>query len=395
MDAELAYGLVKKVRALDFAPGTDFSYSNTNYLLLARVAERVGGKPLDTLLQAEAFGPAGMTATRYAPDLSAPIPGRATGYTPRPGGGFQAGPAAGSDGGARGVQSNVRDLLAWAAAVDGGRLNAAVQRRMTTPRPLAGDTEPMRYGAGLDVERLNGRWAVRHAGSDWRGYTGELLRLPERRLGVAVLCNRLDARADELAELTAAAWLGEVVESRPARALSAAQRAAAGRYVTDDGRTLELRVEGERATARPLAAAPLIPIDDRSFGFGLASRGARLTVENGSEPALLMAPPVGRPLRYRRYQPAAPGPEALTEYAGRYLNREFDALLPFTVKDGALVVTDTDGAARVLSPTLRDGFVLGGNTGFRFERDARGRVTRLVVAQARARRLVFERISED
>lgn len=391
MTTDLAYGLVRRIPAPDFEPGSDWSYSNTNYLLLARVVEAVSGRTLSDFLEAEVFEPAAMALTRFAPDLGAPLPGRAQGYTPTSADGFREGPVGGSDGGSRGLQSNVADLLAWADALDSGRLGAAVRQRMMAPRQL-NSGEVMRYGAGLDIDRLNGRLAVRHSGSDWRGYTSEVLRLPAERLAVAVLCNRSDAAADLLAERTVAAWLGEPFEDQAPRPLSDSQRGAAGRYIAPDGRAFELRIEGGAATARPLTAGALTPVDDVAFGFGLASRGARLVIDSGRNGVVWVYPPVGRPLEYRRYQPVAPDAEALAAYRGRYLSSAFDAVLPIDVTNGSLVATDLNGAPRVLAPTIEDSFVLGGNTGFTFERDASGRVVRLIISQARARRLVFDRL---
>lgn len=64
---------------LEFAPGTQMSYSNSGYFLLGAIAERVTGKSYEQLMQERIFGPLGMTNSGY--DRPAPVlPKRACGY---------------------------------------------------------------------------------------------------------------------------------------------------------------------------------------------------------------------------------------------------------------------------------------------------------------------------
>ncbi|MFE4520449.1 serine hydrolase domain-containing protein [Kitasatospora sp. NPDC056783] len=64
----------------DFAPGSRFEYSNTNYILLGQVVEKVGGQTLGDYLKAQVFGPAGLTGTTFPTDATFPDP-HAHGYT--------------------------------------------------------------------------------------------------------------------------------------------------------------------------------------------------------------------------------------------------------------------------------------------------------------------------
>lgn len=64
---------------LEFAPGTQMSYSNSGYFLLGAIAERVTGKSYEQLLRERIFGPLGMANSGY--DRPAPVlPKRASGY---------------------------------------------------------------------------------------------------------------------------------------------------------------------------------------------------------------------------------------------------------------------------------------------------------------------------
>ena len=66
---------------LEFEPGSAWKYSNSGYVLLSRIVEKVGGSDIDTFFKSKFFEPLGMTSTGF--DVSATIlPKRAAGYSP-------------------------------------------------------------------------------------------------------------------------------------------------------------------------------------------------------------------------------------------------------------------------------------------------------------------------
>ena len=65
---------------LNFAPGSRFLYSNTNFLLLGLIIERLAGKKLGDFLAERIFQPLGMSHTLLAAEIDTVIPGLAPGY---------------------------------------------------------------------------------------------------------------------------------------------------------------------------------------------------------------------------------------------------------------------------------------------------------------------------
>ena len=65
---------------LNFAPGSRFLYSNTNFLLLGLIIEKLDGKKLGDVLAERIFKPLGMTDTMLAAEIDTVIPNLATGY---------------------------------------------------------------------------------------------------------------------------------------------------------------------------------------------------------------------------------------------------------------------------------------------------------------------------
>jgi CubicO group peptidase (beta-lactamase class C family) len=99
---------------LIFAPGTDRQYSNSGYIVLARIIETVSGRPYGTVLSEEFFQPLGMHATRHDVDAAAGdvAQGYVQGHEPTP---VVEGPADHPSilVGSGSVVSTVNDLFVW------------------------------------------------------------------------------------------------------------------------------------------------------------------------------------------------------------------------------------------------------------------------------------------
>ncbi len=161
-----------------FAPGSRFSYSNSNYFLLGLVIEKVTGRPYEEALRAVVLGPAGMTRTTL---IGPRDDDEARGHTPTPDGHRAlAAPVDPSFSfAAAGLRSTARDLFAFDRALDGTLLRGATRARMLTPG--AGG-----YALGWDVRSEAGRAVFSHEGGI-DGYSAYFARVPERKLAVAVL----------------------------------------------------------------------------------------------------------------------------------------------------------------------------------------------------------------
>jgi CubicO group peptidase (beta-lactamase class C family) len=160
---------------LQFTPGEKWAYTQTNYALLARIVERLTGKPLEALLQERLFAPLQMRETFFA---SAARP-CATNYSAAPGSGVSVRhldfpPFVHAAGG---LCSSVGDLVRWNLALDAGKvlspelaraLWTATRLRNGSPARLDGRT--IGYGLGWVVDDTPGRRSVGHSGGNSTAY---------------------------------------------------------------------------------------------------------------------------------------------------------------------------------------------------------------------------------
>lgn len=210
--------------SLDFAPGSDFHYSNTGYDLLGDVVEVVTGVSVEEHFRRTLFEPLGLERTSFCP-WTRVVPDRARGYEPDSAGSHlenawrQSQALLFTSGG---ICSTARDLLRWNASLHSGRvLHPWAYQAMTTPRGGAST-----YGFGLFVDDVVGHRRLRHNGYT-PGFSAQLEHLPDDQLTVVVLANS-PAAVVSLAEAIERRVLGlpaRVVAVRPSgwivRALAA------------------------------------------------------------------------------------------------------------------------------------------------------------------------------
>jgi CubicO group peptidase (beta-lactamase class C family) len=170
-------------KPLDFPPGTDFKYSNSGYILLGSLIEKITGLPYRQFVQDNIFTPLGMKDSGYDSNQEI-IERHAEGYTPGPGGPIVAGyvdmtiPFA-----AGGLYSTTGDLLRWEEGLYGGKLlSAASLARMTTPfkRDYA-------FGLAVDPD-MNSNNVIWHGGAI-EGFNVYVVYVPVEKLAVIVLAN--------------------------------------------------------------------------------------------------------------------------------------------------------------------------------------------------------------
>jgi len=189
---------------LEFEPGTQWSYSNTGYLILGILTSKLAGKHWSEFQSERIFKPLGMTTTRMISEQDI-IPNRAAGYELDDDGQVKnqewVSPTVNTTGDGA-LYFTVKDLAAWDAALDAGKfLSPEHFREWWSPVALAnGTTYPYGFGWSLDDQR--GYRVIEHGGS-WQGFRTAIRRYPEQKLSVVVLAN-LDAAEPELMAKTIA-----------------------------------------------------------------------------------------------------------------------------------------------------------------------------------------------
>lgn len=180
-------------RPMDFVPGTGWFYSNTGYYLLSMIVERVAGTPLNQVLRARIFDPAGMPNSRLA-DPEAIIAQRAAGYWVNQNGELinRRPTETSSTLGAGGILSTLQDLVAWDEVLYGEQiLSDEAKQAMWEPTPQP-DGTAVEYGFGWVVSDYDGMRRVGHSGQV-AGFSAQFQRFIDEELTVIMFINRYEA----------------------------------------------------------------------------------------------------------------------------------------------------------------------------------------------------------
>lgn len=237
---------------LEFTPGSKWSYSNSGYILLTAIIEKVSGQNWSDYAREHLFKPAGMTSSSAA-IAGGPLQNEAVGYAEGEQGWEPAYPISLSWPRAAGcIRSTVRDLWAWNRTVYAGKLVGTAMLTSAHRPFLLSDGTATDYGYGWFLQQVQGSPTIEHNGGI-DGFTSSSLYLPQEDLYVAVLVNRQTSDASDLAPILAGIALGkpyggQVLPLDPeiAQDYTGVYVNAEGveRYITADGNGLHAQRQG-------------------------------------------------------------------------------------------------------------------------------------------------------
>jgi CubicO group peptidase (beta-lactamase class C family) len=238
--------------APDFAPGEQWRYNNSGYVLVGAVIEAASGQPWHEYLREAVFEPLGMDDTGYGADPDV-VERQVKGYSLKDGAAAPAAKLSMTQPHAAGaLVSTVDDLARFSRALHEGRvLEPATYARMITPVGRAQDAS---YGYGIQVSAVRGAPALQHDGGI-HGFTAQLTYVQGPDLTVAVLHNSDSPSPAQspsgLARRLAAAALGDPYPAMTPVAVDAAVlKQYEGVYRVDDTATRTLRVVDGTLTVR-------------------------------------------------------------------------------------------------------------------------------------------------
>ena len=275
-------------KPLDFQPGEKFSYSNSGYVVLGYLIEKITGESYAKFVEDNIFKPLGMKDSGYDSN-SAIIPDRAQGYTRGPNGLENAGYinmtvpfSAGA------LYSTTDDLLRWEQGLFGGKvLSPESLKQMTTP--FKGD-----YAFGLVVRTVNGHRVINHGGGI-EGFNTMLAYYPDDKVTIAVLANLNGGAPNEIAQYLGALAQGEKVVLPSERKEVHIDPKIFDRYVGDYALApkfiIKVSREGDRfiTQATGQGQVEIFPEDDHEFFAKVVNAQITfVTDKNGKATALIL-----------------------------------------------------------------------------------------------------------
>lgn len=388
--------LFARANGLSFAPGSQYLYSNSGFLLLGRLVQRVSGRPLGAFLTERIFTPLGMTHTIFPTD-SAAAAGRTMAYLPfREAGWSPVLPPVDAHGDA-GVYTTPEDLARWDRNFYDGRVGGRRVLAILHDTLRMNDGSLSTYSFGLHREPYRGLTREYHGGQEY-GYRHQWWRFPDQRLSVLTMCNTRTAEPDGLTERVADLFLAPAYAAAghplaPEPAIDSASAASyLGFYVSKEAnqyRNVAWR-DGKLKMRIVVTYYDLSPLGDGRFSV----RGQPITVTfhpatGGAMRLEERYAASTRPVAYER--PAATTPQPpLTDYTGTYRSAELSTRWIFRAAlGGRLRITmprDSAELRRAGQDVFSDGYLL-----VVFNRNGEGRITGFAASAPRTLGVQFTR----
>jgi CubicO group peptidase (beta-lactamase class C family) len=403
------YKIIARQKQLNFNPGDEYLYSNSGYLLLARIVQKVSGKSLRAFAEENVFKPLGMVNTRFQDDKSEVIRNRATGYSPRAGGGFAIESTTSDAVGAGDLLTTIDDLILWDRFFDQNNLPGGQDLiRDALTRGTLNNGEKIDYGFGLDIETYRGLNEFGHGGAN-TGFTADMVRFPDQHFTVFCLCNLSSVQSTRLTRQVADIYLaGEFKEQSianglPPKIVQVSEQelaAVAGSYfnfANNNFRRLYVK-NGKLIYSRGGSESELAPLGNNRFtmlgvpdqieiSFKSPRPGAPLQMFTSANGKVFIVHDAVKAATYT--------PPQLQEFSGTFYSEEIEATYTITLKDDKLVLRrkNVDGETPLVGQ-FADAFSAAGTGGIRFTRDDHNRVNGFLLTTGRVRNLRFVRTQQ-
>jgi CubicO group peptidase (beta-lactamase class C family) len=394
-------------REPNFEPGTEYSYSNSGYFLLAQIVKKASGKSLGEFANENIFKPLGMSSTRFYDDNTEVIKNRAVGYSQVPTGGFSVERTVFNHVGNGGLFTTIDDLAIWDRNFYENKLSGGQELidRLLTQGSL-NNGEKLNYVFGLDVEEYRGAKLFGHGGA-YNGFNADMIRFPDQRFSVICLCNLSNVESGRLTRQVADIYLADVFTKResagataspaikmvPEKELHAVEgsyfRAAASnlrRIYVKDGKLIYSRGSSESELA-PLGSNRfiLLGVPDRvEISFIAPRPGGPLQMRTSVSGV--------KPIVHERVEPVSYTPEQLSRFAGTYYSEEIDATYTISLQAEKLILRRKNVDDAPLQLLFADTFASVGSGTLTFTRNDQKQVSGFLVNTGRVRKLRFNKI---
>ncbi|HVQ37540.1 MAG TPA: serine hydrolase domain-containing protein, partial [Pyrinomonadaceae bacterium] len=395
INQDLALDIISHQRALDFTPGSEYSYSNSGYNLAAIIVERVSKQKFPAFVEERLFKPLGMKNSSWRDDYQRIVPGRAQAYSRQGTGPWRLNMPFMNVYGNGGMLTTVGDWMKWNAMLDSKSLGAPLVEALET-RGVLNDGRKIAYALGLTVDMYKGLKDVSHGGAT-AGYQTFLARYPDQKVSVGVMCNGTSPGAGGIAAGITDEIFGPFPEpsrTEPVRVSEDELKKFVGIWRNEKTHA-PARFVIENGVSR-WGGARLVPMGGGQFVAG----GNRLKFtfdQNGNpkrDPQVVSAETVDADGEVRRFFPEKewkPTPADLAAFKGDWFSEEAGASISLVGDGDKTFLKQRPATSLPMQPLYKDHFEVQGFVVW-FTRDKKGKFIGMHVGTSRMRDMPFVRM---
>eukprot|EP01080_Neovahlkampfia_damariscottae_P001405 gene1405-12025_t len=215
-----AFELIVNQQTLAFRTGTKWDYSNSGYVLMEYIIERVSKLPFNQFVKKNVLDPLNMKDTILSNNMNQIVPKGSYGYTVNPDGSLSYAPlVSNAILGAGGIQMTHADFLKYDRNFYDNKLSGGARLidLITTVGQFANGTKH-NYAFGLGIHKVNGIDIIEHNGA-FPGYYTYFIRFPQYKLTTLMTSNIYDpavySKAAQAAQIYLTGFAKKNIELKP------------------------------------------------------------------------------------------------------------------------------------------------------------------------------------
>jgi CubicO group peptidase (beta-lactamase class C family) len=385
---EDALEIIVRQKHLNYKPGEEYLYSNSNYNVLSIIIQRVSGLTLAAFTKKYIFEPAGMTHTQWRDDPNRIVPNRAIAYS-RTDNRFETDMPNEYVYGHGGLLTTTEDLLKWCNFYQQGRLGnpSLLPEQLRLEFLNNGELNP--YAAGLFIKKVDGWNSISHDGAT-AGYRAYLETFPDLSLSFAILSNSSQFNMNNVATGVRKIFVPDKREQSIKNVghinlVEVDVRGFTGLYLNArDGSTFQLSEKGGNLILDN--DLPLTAISRNKFkaaNFHLELYGTQgLYIPNSPRDTIPFSMVKQIDLSKLDVHP----------YEGNYFSEETNSSVQVKTDNGNLIIQLNDHVSYSLIPTYADAFKINEiDCDLRFIRGSQNKIVGIKMSVPRARGVEFEK----
>ncbi len=392
--------LMFKQKGVNNLPGEKMLYSNTNYVLLALIIERVSGMKIEEFSKQEIFKPLKMHNTFYSKRLEDIIENRAYPYY-KESGEYQQPKSLTHCIGAGGMGSTVKDLVKWSNIFLNPNHDFSYLAEFITELDTLNNGQLMKHARGMFVSPYKGFTTYNHSGRDI-GMRSQFIGIPKKNLAVIVYTNSEYINAVNISYEILNLFINEISvkkEEQTTYKHSVNQKKEfEGIYqeLNSDLR-MEIFVENDTLKAKSSFgknATSLISKSDNSF-VRIDNPSIVYTFpEEDNTTADLLVDFGGAIFYFESIQLNTSPNQNLEEFVGNYYSDELHVTYSISIKNNHLILSYPNNEGIQIKEGVKDTFGANRRTKYSFNRNKKGNVISFMVAsEGTVKDILFKKIN--
>ncbi|MBD8487692.1 beta-lactamase family protein [Echinicola sp. CAU 1574] len=392
--------LMFKQKGVNNLPGEKMLYSNTNYVLLALIIERVSGMKIEEFAKQEIFEPLKMHKTFYSKNIEDVIKNRAYPYY-QESGKYQQPKSLTHCIGAGGMASTVQDLAKWSNIFLNPNHDFSYLAEFITELDTLNNGQLMKHARGMFVSPYKGFTTYNHSGRDL-GMRSQFICVPKKSLAVIIYTNSEDINAVNISYEILNLFMDETSvenqkQNKHEHSITQKKRFEGIYQELNSDLRMEIFVENDTLkaissfgrNATPLiskSANSLVRLDNPSIVYTFQTKestDADLLVDFG-----------GAIFYFERIELAPSPNQNLNEIVGNYYSEELNVTYSISIENNNLILSYPNNEGIQIKEGVKDTFGANRRTKYTFNRGNNGKVISFKVAsEGTVKDILFEKIN--